>query len=173
VPGISALNEMNVRTYVRYKGEKPGVYFFSLDADSLVAVALARTLFALPYYVADIDTVVVQGEWVRYRCHRPAEGGGPAASFEGRYRPTGPVYEAPPGSLDYFLIERYCLYTMDDSFRAHRLQIHHPPWPLQPAEAEITMNTMAEAAGIRLPSIAPRLHFARRQDMVAWARETL
>ena len=74
-----------------------------------------------------------------------------------------------PGSLDYFLTERYCLYTVNDAFELRRLEIHHPPWPLQAAEATIEVNTMADAAGIRLPSMAPLLHFAKRQDMVAWA----
>jgi uncharacterized protein YqjF (DUF2071 family) len=73
-----------------------------------------------------------------------------------------------PGTLEYFLTERYCLYTVDDAFRAKRLEIHHRPWPLQAADATIAVNTMAEAAGIRLPSIAPLLHFSRRQDVVAW-----
>jgi hypothetical protein len=60
------------------------------------------------------------------------------------------------------------LYTVDKDFRAKRLDIHHLPWPLQAAEATIAVNTMADAAGIRLPATAPLLHFVRRQDMVAW-----
>lgn len=80
----------------------------------------------------------------------------------------GPLFEPTPGSLEYFLTERYCLYVVDESFHAHRLEIHHPPWPLQVAEAEIAVNTMADAQGIRLPDMAPVLHFAGRQDMVAW-----
>jgi hypothetical protein len=48
------------------------------------------------------------------------------------------------------------------------VDIHHPPWPLQEAEAQIDVNTMADAAGIRLPGIAPLLHFCRRQDVVVW-----
>jgi hypothetical protein len=78
------------------------------------------------------------------------------------------VQRAAPGSLEHFLTERYCLYTVDASFHARRLEIHHPPWPLQAAQAGIAVNTMADAAGIRLPSTAPLLHFAKRQDMVAW-----
>jgi uncharacterized protein YqjF (DUF2071 family) len=78
-----------------------------------------------------------------------------------------------PGTLDYFLTERYCLYNVGAHFRVYRLEIHHLPWKLQPAEATITTNTMAEAAGIRLPSVAPVLHFSARQDAIAWAPETL
>jgi uncharacterized protein YqjF (DUF2071 family) len=90
------------------------------------------------------------------------------AEFAGTYRPVGPMQIAQAGSLEYFLTERYCLYTLDSTFHAKRLEIHHPPWSLQAADATIVVNTMAEAAGIRLPSTAPLLHFARRQDMVAW-----
>jgi hypothetical protein len=70
--------------------------------------------------------------------------------------------------LEYFLTERYCLFTVDSSRRPCRLDIHHPPWPLQNAEAEISINTMADALGIRLQSDAPLLHFSKRQDMVGW-----
>lgn len=168
VPFVSAFPELNVRTYVTLGG-KPGIYFFSLDAGSAIAVAAARTLFGLPYYTAAMQVEHAGGE-IRYRSARETRMPG-VAEFAATYRPTGPARQPLRGSLEYFLTERYCLYTVDRSFRARRLQIHHPPWALQPAEAHITTNTMAEAAGIRLPSTAPLLHFSRRQDMVAWATE--
>jgi uncharacterized protein YqjF (DUF2071 family) len=171
LPGISAFPELNVRTYVTVDG-KPGVYFFSLDAENSVAVTLARTLLKLPYFTASMDVTRDDG-WVDYWSERHAEADTPAAEFEGRYRPIGPVQHAEPGTLEYFLTERYCLYNVDDKFEAYRLDIHHPPWPLQAAEATITLNTMADAAGIRLPSMAPLLHFSKRQDMVAWAPQRL
>lgn len=184
LPWLSAFPELNVRTYVTLHG-KPGVYFFSLDATSAVAVAAARTMFGLPYYLADMEVrggggAEVRGcggaegrgadteEGIAYRSRRTASGAVPAELVM-RYRPTGPIFHPEPGTLEYFLTERYCLYTVDAAFRAHRLEIHHPPWPLQPAEAVIEQNTMADAAGIRLPSMAPLLHFARRQDVVAYA----
>ena len=80
---------------------------------------------------------------------------------------------APRGTLEHFLTERYCLYAVDHDFRAYRLEIHHPQWPLESAEAEIIQNTMADAAGLRLPSMAPLLHFAKRLDMVCWGPERL
>ena len=168
LPWVSAFPELNVRTYVTVHG-KPGVHFFSLDASSTLAVAAARALFGLPYFVAEME-VGRSGsadEWVTYRSRRASDGTGPATLVMS-YRPTGPVFHAQPGTLEYFLTERYCLYTVDDDFRARRLEIHHPPWPLQPAEAVIEENTMADAAGIRLPAMAPLLHFAKRQDMVAF-----
>jgi uncharacterized protein len=171
VPGISAFPELNVRTYVTVGG-KAGVYFFSLDAESALAVKLARAMLKLPYYTASID-VTRQDGWVDYWSERLADNDAPPAAFEGRYRPIGPVQQARPGSLEYFLTERYCLYNVDDEFKAYRLEIHHPPWELQVAEADITLNTMADAAGIRLPSMAPLVHYSRRQDVVAWAPERL
>jgi uncharacterized protein YqjF (DUF2071 family) len=150
---------------------RPGVYFFSLDAANPVAVGVARALVHLPYFTADMD-VEHQDDWISYRSRRTSTKGAPA-QFVARYRPVGAVTPPAEGTLEYFLTERYCLFTVDTSFRAYSLDIHHPRWPLQTAEAEITVNTMADAAGIRLPSMAPLLHFSMRQDMVAWALKSL
>src|SRR5262249_57771616 len=91
-----------------------------------------------------------------------------AATFEGDYAPEGAPLAPPPGSLEHFLTERYCLYTLDRSSRPCSLEIHHPPWPLQTAGANISMNTMAAASGIDLPPLPPLLHFSKRQDVVIW-----
>jgi uncharacterized protein YqjF (DUF2071 family) len=165
LPGVSAFPELNVRTYVR-AGGRAGVYFFSLDAGNVLAVAAARTMFHLPYYQASIE-VEQQGEGIRYRSRRSRVHGS-SAELAVAYRPSGPVSQPREGTLEYFLTERYCLYTVDQDGHALRLDIHHPPWPLQPAEASIQVNTMADAVGIRLPSRAPVLNFSRRQDAVAW-----
>jgi uncharacterized protein YqjF (DUF2071 family) len=170
LPWISEFPELNVRTYVRV-GEKPGVYFFSLDAANPLAVGVARILVHLPYYRSAMRVEERDG-WIHYTSRRTAPGS-PAAEFGGRYRPTGDPVVARPGTLEYFLTERYCLYTVDGSARPFRLEIHHPPWPLQSAEAIFTVNTMAEACGIALPPGEPLLHFARRQDMVAWPLESI
>lgn len=165
VPFVSSFVELNVRTYVTLHG-KPGVYFFSLDANSSLAVAAARTLLRLPYFVATMS-VEQQGGGFVYTSARNTRMKG-VAEFAATYRPIGSMQIPQPGTLEYFLTERYCLYTVDKSFRARRLEIHHPPWRLQEAEATIAVNTMTDAAGLRLPSTAPLLHFSRRQDMVAW-----
>jgi uncharacterized protein YqjF (DUF2071 family) len=165
LPWMSEFAEMNVRTYVR-AGGKPGVYFFSLDAASVVAVETARALLNLPYYAASMS-VAGRGDAVEYDSCR--SGGEPAADFQATYRPTGPPSNATPGSLSYFLTERYCLYNVGRFGRPYRLEIHHPPWPLQPAEANLVRNTMASANGVVLAPEPPLLHFARRQDVVAWA----
>jgi len=165
LPWVSAFPELNVRTYVRVN-DTPGVYFFSLDAGSAVAVATARVLAHLPYYTADMRVEPADG-WIRYRSRRVASGA-PPAEFAARYRPLGDAQPPSEGTLEYFLTERYCLFTLDAEFHALRLDIHHPPWLLQGAEADVTVNTMTEACDIRLPAMKPLLYFARRQDMVAW-----
>lgn len=169
LPWLSAFPELNVRTYVTVGG-KPGVYFFSLDASNPVAVRIARRVARLPYFRAAMSCVREDG-WIRYRSTRKS--GGAPARFEARYRPLGPEQPPPAGTLEYFLTERYRLYTTGPSGTAFSLDIHHPPWPLQAAEAEIQVNTMAEAAA--LPPLAgpPLLHFSRRQDVVTWGLEPL
>ncbi len=170
LPWLSAFPEMNVRTYVTV-GSKPGVWFFSLDARNPVAVAIARAWFHLPYFRAQMHCEERDG-WIHYRSERTHRGE-PAAILEGRYRPTGAIFEPKPGSLEHFLTERYCLYAANSRGQLYRGEIHHPPWPLQSAEAEFTKNSMVEAAGLALPPQKPLLHFARRQNMVAWPPERI
>jgi uncharacterized protein YqjF (DUF2071 family) len=164
VPWLSYFLELNVRTYVSLDG-KPGVYFFSLDAANPIAVALARAWYKLPYFNAQMRMVERNG-WVDYhstRTHR----GAPKAEFNGRYRPTGEPYLSQRGSLEYWLTERYCLYTVAEG-QIYRGEIHHAQWPLQRAEAEIELNTLPAPMGLTLPGAPPLLHFARSIDVVAW-----
>jgi uncharacterized protein len=166
VPWLSAFAELNVRTYVTLRG-KPGVYFFSLDAASTLAVIGARAMFDLPYYRATM-TVHAGPHGVSYRSAR--RGGG--AEFAASYGPIGPVMEAQVGTLEYFLTERYCLYTVSRAGEPRRLDIHHRPWPLQPADAQIAVNTMAQAAKVTLTGGPPLMHFAKRMDVLTWGMET-
>ena len=153
--------EVNVRTYVRVGG-KPGVFFFSLDAASLLAVVGARVSFHLPYYHADMRLEERDGE-IAYRTRRSRSD----AELVARYRPTGAPLVATPGTLDHFLTERYALYVVRGG-RVLRGDIHHAPWRLQPAAATIERNTLAGASGVTLPDVAPLLHYSARQDTVLW-----
>jgi uncharacterized protein YqjF (DUF2071 family) len=162
LPWMSEFPELNVRTYVRV-GDRPGVYFFSLDAGSAVAVRAARTLLNLPYFSASM-VVTRMGNGVDYSSRRHKDG----AQLSGAFGPAGPQFAAAAGSLEYFLTERYCLYNLDRRGRPYRLEIHHPPWALQRAHARLTCNSMAEANGLSLPAQQPLLHFAKRQDTLAW-----
>jgi uncharacterized protein len=175
--GLSTFAELNVRTYVTAKtgdgDRKPGVFFFSLDAVSPLAVAVARRYFHLPYYLAAIDieeTPAAQAGTtpvISYDCRRTAAIGEPPARFTARYWPTTSPFQAQPGTLDYFLTERYCLYTTRRGTPI-RVEIHHRPWPLQRAEAQIDVETMTAAGGVPHGSETPVLHFAKRIDVVAW-----
>jgi uncharacterized protein YqjF (DUF2071 family) len=167
--GISDFPELNARTYVRVD-DKPGIYFFSLDAGSKLAVAAARSLLNLPYYSAAM-TAVPDGENIEYESerHRALV----PARLSASYGPVGAPFAARSGSIDYFLSERYCLYNLNHRGAPYRLDIHHPPWSLQAAAAEFRRNTIADAAGFSLPDTEPLLHFSRRQDMVAWAPTAL
>jgi uncharacterized protein YqjF (DUF2071 family) len=159
LPRASSFLELNVRTYVT-AGGKPGIWFFSLDASSRLAVEAARRVYKLPYFQARIRAEP-QGEWLEYETARAGH------VFSARYRPSGEVFHAAPGSLEEFLAERYCLYTVDGRGRLYRAEIHHLPWPLQPADAAIELNTMAPE-GLELPDEGPLLHFTRLQDVVVW-----
>ena len=164
-PGPGAFPELNVRTYVTRHG-RGGVWFLSLDAASRLAVEGARMAFHLPYFQARMSTDTEAG-WVEYRSER-VDPRGPPARFVGRYRPVGTVVVAPPGSLAEFLTDRRGLYAADAAGRLSWTAIRHAPWPLQPAEAEISVDTMAAAHGLDLPAVPPLLHFARRLDVVGW-----
>lgn len=165
VPGLSSFPELNVRTYVT-AGGKPGVYFFSLDAASRAAVSVARKWYRLPYFHARMSARR-QGDAVSYASER-VRSNAPPAEFRVCYRPSGDELLAGRASLARWLTERYCLYTVDSRKRLYRAEIHHAPWSLQPAEAEIETNTMTLPLGLPLPDTPPLLHFSRRMDVVAW-----
>ena len=141
LPWLSAFPELNVRTYVRV-AERPGVYFFSLDAGRRLAVAAARTTLNLPYYAAAMK-VEHREAAVHYQSARRTRG---PAEFNAIYEPASAPFTASVGSIEYFLTERYCLYHHDHRGRPYRLEIHHRPWCLQLAGATIAINTMAAAS---------------------------
>jgi uncharacterized protein YqjF (DUF2071 family) len=165
LPWLSRFPELNVRTYVEYDG-RPGIYFFSLDAARLSAVVAARRAYRLPYFHAAMSARR-EGEAVRYESRR-IDASGPPAELRTSYRPTGPPLPIDDGSLERWLAERYCLYVVDERGRALRGEIHHSPWPLQPATATIEVNTMARPLGLELDS-KPLLHYSARQDTLIWA----
>ncbi|HJU64020.1 MAG TPA: DUF2071 domain-containing protein [Gemmatimonadaceae bacterium] len=173
LPWLSEFPELNVRTYVTLAGNKPGVFFFSLDAGNPVAVEIARRTFHLPYYRADMQVTPAgagDARTIRYNSRR-THGGAPDAELTGSYGPTGPVFRSTPGSLEHFLTDRYCLYAVDSAQHIHRAEIDHAPWPIQPASARFDVNTMTRQIGITLPDTPPLLHFSRYLEVVVWAPE--
>ncbi|MBI3696343.1 MAG: DUF2071 domain-containing protein [Acidobacteria bacterium] len=159
LPLLSSSLEINVRTYVTV-GDCPGVFFFSLDAANPAAVVVGRRWYHLPYFRAQMS-LDRDGETIRYSSRRAG------AVFQARYRPTGDVFHAAQGSLEHWLVERYCLYAVDPRGRLRRGKVRHAPWPLQPAWAEIEVNTMTEVRG------DPLLHFARELEVWIWDLEPL
>lgn len=167
VPGTGEFCELNLRTYVRSRATGlPGVFFFSLDAGSALAVLGARTIFHLPYFLATMRQNRESGGALRYHSRRLFSTRN--VEFWAKYRSLSPSpTRSAAGTLEHFLTERYCLFT---SHRGRILvgDIHHLPWPLEPAEAEIARNSLPAAHGIVLPKQPPVLHFARELQVYIW-----
>jgi uncharacterized protein YqjF (DUF2071 family) len=166
VPFLSEFHETNVRTYVHLDGV-PGVWFFSLDASSSLAVLGARTFYHLPYFNAEIELEEETGT-IDYRLSRTDE---PRAHLEASWTIGEPLPESEPGSLEFFLTERYCLYAADSSHRIYRSRIHHAPWPLQQAELNSLDSTMIESQGLPTPAGEPLLHYAEALAVDIWPLE--
>jgi uncharacterized protein len=162
IPGLSSLNELNVRTYVHYD-RVPGVWFFSLDCDSKTAVLAARNLFLLPYYEADIELEEDENT-IDYALDRDDE---PEASFTASWDVGETIPFTHPGSLEFFLTERYCLYTEDER-RLYRARIYHEPWPLQKATLNSLDSTMIEAMDLPTPKGEPLLHYCEELSVDIW-----
>ena len=165
VVGTSSFAEINLRTYV-VSGGRPGVFFLTLDARNPVAVSLGRRLYGLPYLRACVS-LQRRGDAIAFHSSRD-EPSWPAAAFAATYQPTGVTQRAPSGTLEHWLTERYCFYTATQGHGLRRTEVHHEPWPLQPAAADIQRNSLAEPYEIELQG-APLLHYSRSQHVVAWA----
>ena len=160
-PGIGLdFLETNLRTYVFHE-DRPGVYFFSLEAASWLAVQVARSAWKLPYFHATMETSNEDGV-VSYRSTRRSEDG---ARLFARYRVGDALGASAPGSFDHFLLERYLLFSM----RGEALlegQVHHVPYPAHRAEVLELDETLLAASGIEramgLPEVA---HFSPGVDV--------
>lgn len=168
IPWLSAFPELNVRTYVTVD-DKPGVWFFSLDATNPIAVRIARTFFKLPYMDANIS-IKNEGRGIEYKSRRTHRGE-PPAELDIVYQAAGEQFHAKPGSLEYWLTARYCLYAGSHRGDVFRGDIDHASWPLQPATCTIRSNSMTTAAGIELPNEPPHLLFASDIAVIAWTNE--
>lgn len=132
-----------------------------------MAVIGARTFYHLPYFNAAMRMNATASGGFDYHSNR-ADSRGSAARLDASLRPTGPAMRGNPGSLEHFLTERYCLYSVGDGERLYRAEIHHEPWPLQPAQADFRENSMTSAAGISVDGPPAQLSFAREIDVVVW-----
>ena len=173
IPGARSFPDLNLRTYVRdeFNGSR-GMYCFSMDASNLLAVAAARAFYHLPYYWSEMRLEHrSEREFSFYSRRRFSSS---PVIFKARYRGLGPtrkLAENRSGTLEHFLTERYCLFTRNRDGQPVRANIHHVPWPLEEAEAEIERNDLAEAIGIELPDQKPVLYYSRRLAVYVWPAE--
>ncbi len=156
LPWLSWFLELNVRTYVHDDAGTPGVWFFSLDCNQPLAVEFARRAFHLNYCHAAMSSRRDQG-LIDYRCRRRGED----ADARFRYTADGGAREAEPGSLEFFLAERYLLYSSDPAGRIHQGRVHHAPYRLRPGRCESWSILPASWDGIELGD--------REPDSVLWA----
>jgi uncharacterized protein YqjF (DUF2071 family) len=158
LPGISSFLQLNIRTYVKGPDGLPGVWFFTIDASSRLAALGVRGMYHVPAFHARM-TLDLTDDWQEAECVRIGEAG---RVFSGRYRAAGDSFHAAPGTLEWFLTERYRLFAHDA-----RAEMHHDQWLLRPAEAEIELTSIApfELSG------EPLCHMSLRQDALIWPPE--
>lgn len=170
IPGASDFLELNVRTYVHDRNGVPGVWFFSLDCNHTLAVWMARIFYSLPYYPANMEASETTG-FVQYRCRRQGER--EDATFH--YRKEPQTIPSQPGSLAFFLTERYLLYSLSPrSGRLYRARVHHAPWQLFHAQLGKFDETMLRVNGLD-PKLRPpnQAWFAEPVRVKIYALETL
>jgi uncharacterized protein YqjF (DUF2071 family) len=164
IPGTSAFHELNVRTYVHFNGA-PGVWFFSLDAAHRLAVWGARTFYHLPYFNAEMS-LSQEGKTINYSSKRIDQRGSPA-EFQAKWTVGDSLAQSTPNSLEFFLTERYCLYSFHRD-RLFRSRIFHQPWPLRSATLGFYQSTMIESLGIAQPPKNPLLYYAESIAVDIW-----
>jgi uncharacterized protein len=165
IPGLDQMHELNVRTYVHLDGV-PGVWFFSLDCNSGAAVLAARTFFFLPYFNANM-TLDQREKIIDYNSSRTDS---PTAQFTATWQIGEPVPTSQAGSLEFFLTERFCLYTQHES-EIYHCRVHHQPWPLQSATIKSFSSTMLQAIGLTHPTDTPLVHYAEEVNVDIWLLE--
>lgn len=147
------------------KDGRPGVWFLSLDADNALAVWAARRFYHLPYHRARMR-ITTRNHCTHLESSRETTSG--PVRFKGSYRPASGAFEAAPGSIDHFLAENYRLYCQSPAGILHSIDVHHAPWPLRKAEAELETGNLVEAFGLRLEGPPTHLHFSQGVDVIAW-----
>lgn len=167
-PFMRRFPELNLRTYV-VVDDKPGVWFFSLDAASLPLVFGGKFVYGLPYYLARMNQRWEDGicSFTSFRRSSPMV-------MRCQYKPTSEVFYAETGTFEHWATERYCLYSQKrPTANVKRVQVHHAPWPLQQAEVVIEECSILSAAGFDLSLDKPVCHFSTGVDVVSFPVESV
>ena len=151
LPGISDFLELNVRTYVYNEDGIPGVWFYSLDANQWLAVRAARRFFFLPYFDCRMKAEKAsETAEIRYLSHRRGTTEDLSSCFQ--YRPQGTARQAKPGTLEFFLIERYVLFAGSPNHARPRTgRVHHQPYPLVDVDVTEWDDAVFELDGLTRP----------------------
>ncbi|HEY1254924.1 MAG TPA: DUF2071 domain-containing protein [Terracidiphilus sp.] len=173
IPGVRCFPDLSLCTYVHEeRSGTPGVFCLSLDASNLLAVGVGRSFYHLPYHWAQMHMDQRSEREFSFFSRRRLSG--QPVIFKARYRGLGPsrrLMECGAGSLEYFLMERYCLFSRNPDGLPIRANLHHVSSQLEEAEADIEQNNLAEVLGIHLPEQAPVLHYSRRLAVYVWPAE--
>lgn len=157
VPWASRFCETNVRTYVRDGAGRSGIWFFSLDASRLGAVAVARATYRLPYFWAAMS-LHREGSIIRYHARR--RGPAPAGATSYAVVDIGsPSRDDELGPQDHFLTARWALFSVAGPRRRYAIA-QHPPWPLHRARVIDLDDQLLVAAGLPAPTGPPLVHFS-------------
>jgi uncharacterized protein YqjF (DUF2071 family) len=168
IPWLSAFHELNCRTYV-HLGDEPGVWFFSLDANSALGVWGARLIYHLPYFYSQISLLENNGT-IDYTLRRTAE---TRAHFSAKWTvESDEPFHAIPGSLEFFLTERYCLFT-EHNREIYRCRIHHEAWPLRFTVLNSFETDIFAANGLQTPDGDPMVHCGGPVEVEIWPLEAV
>ena len=173
VPGVSSFQELNCRTYVVDAAGTPGVWFYSLEANCRPAVWWGRTFFKLPYVRSRMshtwDRQTGRVEFASQWRGGPQQG---VSRFV--YEPRGAQISCEPGTLEFFLVERYVLFADWGAGRLMQGIVHHAPYQVGDVHVEIAETTLIAANGLPQPHAAPdHCLVSRGVDVEVFALESV
>ena len=163
VPFISNFPEFNIRTYVK-KGNKRGVFFLTLDAQSIITRIYASNFFHLPYRYSRGYVIRKNGSflWSSNRLYKGFE-------LEGSCEGYGEFEYAEKDSLEEFFFERYYLYiSSNNQIKSGRIK--HHKWKIKKAKPRITKNAFLDSYSLGIKQILnPEFcHISDDVEVEAW-----
>lgn len=163
IPGIREFAGFNIRTYIQLDG-KPGVFFFKLAASNWINTNMAKLFFKLPYIYLKMDFQRVGG-YVHFESNPLGINDG---NLKWVYKPSSEQRLAIRGTLEEWLVERYCLYTVNHKGEPLRSDILHQSWLLHDAEVDIQYTPNIVGRGIPRLDTAPFFHYSKKVEVKIW-----